>query len=256
MKFGAQLYSLRNFIKTESDIDETFGKIKAMGYDNVQFSGADFNAESLKKTIDKYDLPVNLTHIPAQRLLEDTDKVIEEHKIIGCDYIGLGAMPNAFPFTGGLKEVDEFIADFEKVAKKISDAGLRFSYHHHDFEFRKLENGMTIFDYIAERAEHFMFTLDTYWLQRGGVSILEYIDKMKGRIDCVHLKDMMTIAEGGQKFAPLGVGVINFRDVIPAMEKAGAKYAFVEQDDAVTYPDPFGQMAISADYLKDGGWLK
>ena len=88
------------------------------------------------------------------------------------------------------------------------------------------------------------------------MSILEYIDKMKGRIDCVHLKDMMTIAEGGQKFAPLGVGVINFRDVIPAMEKAGAKYAFVEQDDAVTYPDPFGQMAISADYLKDGGWLK
>ena len=127
MKFGAQLYSLRNFIKTESDIDDTFAKVTAMGYDNVQFSGADFNAESLKKIIDKYDLPVNLTHIPAQRLLEETDKVIEDHKIIGCDYIGLGAMPNAFPFTGGLKEVDEFIADFEKVAKKINDAGLKFS---------------------------------------------------------------------------------------------------------------------------------
>ena len=64
MKFGAQLYSLRNFIKTESDIDDTFAKVKAMGYDNVQFSGADFNAESLKKIIDKYDLPVTSRIFP------------------------------------------------------------------------------------------------------------------------------------------------------------------------------------------------
>ena len=93
-------------------------------------------------------------------------------------------------------------------------------------------------------------------MQRGGAAIWEYIEKLKGRIECVHIKDMQTVKEGGQKFAPVGVGVINWADVLPAFEKSGAQYAFVEQDDAVTYPDPFGQMLLSADNLKSMGSLK
>ena len=38
MKLGAQLFSLRDFIKTPEDIRTTFQKIKAMGFENVQFS--------------------------------------------------------------------------------------------------------------------------------------------------------------------------------------------------------------------------
>ena len=256
MKIGAQLFSLRDYIKTNDDIDATFAKVKAMGYDCVQFSGAPFEPYALKDIIDKHSLPVRLTHIDAKRLLEETDKVIEDHRIIGCKNIGLGAMPHAFPFTGDLEAVNAFINDYAPVAAKIKDAGFKFFYHNHDFEFRKLENGQTIYDYLIENAPDFNFTLDTYWVQRGGAAILEYIEKLKGRIECVHLKDMQTVKEGGQKFAPVGVGVINWADVLPAFEKSGAQYAFVEQDDAVTYPDPFGQLKLSADNIKRMGYLK
>lgn len=256
MEIGAQLFSLRDFIKNGKDIDSTFGKVKAMGYTCAQFSGATFEPYELKDIIDKHDLPVHLTHIDANRITEDTDNVIKEHKIIGCENIGLGAMPNAFPFKGDIEEVDAFVKKFSVAARKIKDAGLKFFYHNHDFEFRKLSNGQTIYDYLIENAPDFNFTFDTYWVQRGGVALLEYIEKLAGRIECVHLKDMQTVREGGQKFAPIGVGVINWDAVLPAFIKSGVKYAFVEQDDAVTYPDPFGQLKISADNLKKAGYLK
>jgi hypothetical protein len=35
-----------------------------------------------------------------------------------------------------------------------------------------------------------------------------------------------------------------------AMKKSGAKYFFVEQDDAGSYPDPFGEVGKSINYLK------
>lgn len=256
MEIGAQLFSLRNFIKNGQDIDSTFGKIKEMGYTCVQFSGATFEPYELKDIIDKYNLPVYLTHVDATRISEDTENVIKEHKIIGCQNIGLGAMPHAFPFMGDIEEVDEFVKKFSTAAQKIKDAGLKFFYHNHDFEFRKLKNGQTIFDYLVENAPDFNFTLDTYWVQRGGVALLEYIEKLSGRIECVHLKDMQTVKEGGQKFAPVGVGVINWGAVLPAFIKSGTKYAFVEQDDAVDYPDPFAQLGKSADNLKKMGYIK
>lgn len=102
-------FSLRNFIKNGKDIDSTFGKIKDMGYTCVQFSGATFEPFELKDIIDKYNLPVYLTHVDATRISEDTENVIKEHKIIGCQNIGLGAMPHAFPFMGDIEEVDAFI---------------------------------------------------------------------------------------------------------------------------------------------------
>ena len=40
MKLGAQLFSVRSFLKTEEDLKETFAKIKSIGYENVQLSGA------------------------------------------------------------------------------------------------------------------------------------------------------------------------------------------------------------------------
>ncbi len=35
-KFGIRLYTVRDFMKTEGDIRESFRKLKAMGYDQAQ----------------------------------------------------------------------------------------------------------------------------------------------------------------------------------------------------------------------------
>jgi len=114
-----------------------------------------------------------------------------------------------------------------------------------------VEEGVT-YDYIIENTEHVNFILDTYWLQVGGVSITDYINKASGRIECVHLKDYLPCyGEHGIKgrFAPVGEGNINWKAVIDCMKNAGTKHFFVEQDDACDYEDPFAQVKSSIDYL-------
>ncbi len=268
MKIGAQLYSLRNYMARPELLDTTFDLVKKMGYQCVQLSGfpcvkedgAGFDVDFINSLIDKYGLEVNLTHIGGDRLENQLDKVIADHKAIGCDSIGLGGMPGAWGaddrFT--LDFTKRFVEKYNPIAKKIKDAGLNFSYHNHQFEFLKMENGQTIMDYLIENCPDFNFTLDTHWVQRGGVSIVSYINKLKGRIKTVHLKEYTVDRTNinNCKFVPIGDGVIDWVEVVNAFEANGAEYAFVEQDDATNFPDAFGQMEKSIKHLISLGLVK
>ena len=93
------------------------------------------------------------------------------------------------------------------------------------------------------------FTLDTYWVQAGGGNPAEWIEKLSGRVPCIHLKDYLFDA----KMAPIGVGNINFDRVFAAAAAAGTEYMLVEQDDCYDV-DPFECLKISYDYLKAQGF--
>ena len=115
-------------------------------------------------------------------------------------------------------------------------------------------DGQTVFDYMVENAPHINFTLDTYWLQYGGVDIGATVDKLKGRIGCVHLKDYMIVKGQGPagfepRFAPVGDGNIDFAALLPRMRAAGAEYFLVEQDNAATLPDTMEQVGRSIRYI-------
>ena len=70
----------------------------------------------------------------------------------------------------------------------------------------------------------------------------------------MHLKDyrVEVKADGSlaPAFAPVGDGSLDFHAIVNVAEKAGTEYFLVEQDNAVEFPDPLGQTARSAAYLK------
>ena len=37
------------------------------------------------------------------------------------------------------------------------------------------------------------FTLDTYWVQVGGADTCDWLKKLKGRVECIHLKDLAIV---------------------------------------------------------------
>lgn len=249
-KFGLNLYSLREQIKTENALCETLEKLKAMGYSFVQFSGAPFDADMIRRATKKTGVPTVLTHVPIERITDDTDKLIDEHFSIDCAYIGLGAMPAKI--IADKSALIEKIDKLEAAAEKMEKRGVKFFYHNHHMEFFKY-NGKTVLDMIAERAPHINFTLDTYWVQYGGADVYDVIEKLAGRILCVHLKDYMVAQCDGKfepKFAPLGQGNMDFVKIISAMRAAGTEYFIVEQDNATEFDEPFDQVRISAEYLK------
>lgn len=250
MTFGLNLYSIRQQIATPDSFLDTAQRLAEMGYASLQFSGAPFDKDVIRSVSEKSGLPVVLTHVPLERILDDTETLAAEHLYFGCRNVGLGMMS----FQGmSDEEIRVSVAKLEEAGVRLARHGLTFSYHHHSHEFCHMTSGETIFDYILRSTEHVNITLDTYWLQYAGVSVLEYIHRCRGRMICAHLKDYLPIYADGKHltptFAPVGCGNINWRDVIAALSDVGTKHFLVEQDDATKKPDPFGEVESSIRYL-------
>ncbi len=257
MEVGLNLFSIRSLLQTEEDFLATALKLKELGYSYMQFSGAPYDADKIARVSKASGLPVCLTHVPMDRIVGETEKLMEEHDKFGCKNIGLGMMPlsiliDDFSFK---RTVDELNCAGELMQKN----GFKFFYHHHHFEFLKGENDQTRMDYMLNNAPYINFTADTYWLQYGGVNVLSFLDNLKGRMECVHLKDYRqnlkkddegNVIGAEPKFAPVGDGTIDFAPVVKKMKELGVKYYLVEQDDAVDYPDPLEQVARSIKYIK------
>ena len=79
-RIGAQLYTIRDFMKTIEDFDASCKKIKGMGYKIVQISGTPLEAKPMKEVLDKYDLKCVVTHLPYQQFRDNLDYVIDYNK--------------------------------------------------------------------------------------------------------------------------------------------------------------------------------
>ncbi len=248
MEIGAQFFTLREHCKTLDDFALSLRKVADIGYKTVQISGTcAYEADWLKQQLDSNGLRCVLTHIPGDRLVNEPQTVAKEHEIFGCDYVGLG-------YYGFREEKEETLEKFLKLyapaAKAVREAGKLFMYHNHAREFQKI-GGETILQHIAETvpASDMGFTLDTYWVQVGGGDPAQWLEKLAGRVPCIHLKDCAF----GQQMAVVGEGNINFDRVFEKAETGGTKYMLVEQDNC-NGEDPFDCLKRSYDYLRACGF--
>lgn len=90
MQLGAQLFTLRDYTQTAKDFAYSMGQVAKMGYKTVQISAiGPIPAQQVREICDENGLQIVLTHTDPNRILNDTEAVIREHDIMGCDYIGL-----------------------------------------------------------------------------------------------------------------------------------------------------------------------
>ncbi len=253
MIIGAQLYTVRDFTKNLNDFAETLKKVADIGYTTVQVSATcDFEAEWLKENLQENGLSCVLTHTKPAEIIGNTEKVCRDHDIFACKNIGLGAMPGFGKINDEIYE--QFVADFKPAAEKIKAAGHKLFYHNHAFEFTRSMDGKLFMDKILEEfpSDLLGITMDTYWIQFAGADICDWIEKLTGRLECVHLKDMTATMKNGNRMAPVGHGNMNFEKIIKVCDKADATYLLVEQDDCYE-EDPFVCLKKSYDYLRSLG---
>ncbi|MEK4064872.1 MULTISPECIES: sugar phosphate isomerase/epimerase family protein [unclassified Paenibacillus] len=244
---AAQMYTLRDFTKTAEDLRAAFQKLKVMGYQAVQISGiGPIDPQLVKQYADEAGLTICATHVPWNRLVNDLDALAAEHKLWNCKYIGLGGLP------GEYQSSQEGYRTFAKLASGIArtlkeEHGLQFVYHNHDFEFERID-GVTGMEVLLQESdpEVFGFELDMYWVQAGGANPVDWVHKVKGRMQVMHLKDMAIISRG-QVFAEIGEGNMNYEAIIEAGRETGVEWFVVEQD--VCRRDPFESLEISLKYL-------
>jgi len=249
---AAQMYTVRDFTKTPSDIAESVKKVKAIGYDAMQVSGfGPIDPKELKQIADDNDVEICATHIGFDRMRDDTQAVIDEHLLWGCKYPAIGSLPQSYR-EDGEEGYLQFAKDASEVGAKLADAGLTFAYHNHNFEFQKFGN-RTALELILRETDpkSVQLEIDVYWVQAGGADPAEWIRKAAHRIDLVHLKDMAI--EGREtRFAEVGEGNMNFAAIFEAGRQSGTRWYIVEQDRCYNR-DPFDSLKISYNNLKTMG---
>lgn len=264
---GLQLYSVRNDMA--ADFEGTLKKVKAMGYEGVEFAGLfDKKPADVRKMCEEIGLVPLSAHVPFVEMMKDPEGVISAYKEIGCEQVVIPYLTEEYrPGAERFQEVIEGAKVLGEVCKKL---GMRLAYHNHDFEFVKVDGEYALDILYREVPADLLETqLDTCWVNVGGEDPAKYIRKYAGRMYTVHLKDfvgqksenmytLIGIDDGEQKqseekeafgLRPVGYGKQNFQEILKAAGEAGAKWVIVEQDEPSMGKTPLECAQMSINYL-------
>ena len=249
-RIAAQLYTLRDFLKTPADIAANLPKVAKLGYKCVQTSGlGPIDHQELRTICDGEGLEIIATHIGIDAILNETEQVAEQHHIYGCKHVGIGGM-------GGDQTLEAYRERARKctaAAEALAPFNLTFSYHNHNHELQRYGKLPGLQVMIDESADAACFEIDTYWIQAGGGDPTEWINKVAGRCPLLHYKDMAVVGRE-QKFAPIGEGNLNWTAINAAARAAGAEFVIVEQDRCEIEPTcPFEALGLSLRNLQAMG---
>lgn len=252
-KLGVQMYTVRDYLGDPETADQCFAKLAEMGYSEVQTAGCGFEKPLFGELVKKHGLSIIGTHRDFTVIRDDIQGNVELHKMWNTTNIGIGGMPQE-P-RNDLGALKEFIKQFNHAAESYAKHGLRLTYHHHQFEFMRIDGYKTIMDYLYEGLDPHTtsFVLDTCWIAAGGADVTEWMEKLEGRLDILHLKDINTRfnTETGRydlTMTEVGHGNIAWDKVMKTAEKIGVKHYVVEQDK--NFMDtPFESLKFSAEYL-------
>jgi sugar phosphate isomerase/epimerase len=244
---AVQLYTLRDFIKTPADIAATLKKVRKLGYQAVQVSAMGPIEESeLLKMLEGEGLVLCATHEDAAMILNEPHAVVERLKKLNCKY-------TAYPFPRGIDFADE--TQIHALAKKLDaagavlrEAGQVLTYHNHAIEFVKFGDKLALEIIYGETdPQNLQAEIDTYWIQYGGGSPVEWCQRLAGRLPLLHMKDYMFMKENKHEMAEIGEGNLDWKAIIAASEKSGCEWFIVEQDYCPA--DPFDSLKASFDYI-------
>ena len=268
---GYQVYSARD--DAAKDLLGTLKTIKSLGYDGVEFAGFyGHEAKEVKAMLDEVGLIAISHHVPYAAMCENIEKVIEDNKTIGCQFIAIpflddATRPGAAGFAATIKNIYKF-------GKMIKEAGMQLVYHNHDFEFVNI-SGQYGLDFLYDAVPECILQteIDCCWVRYAGENPADYIKKYAGRCRIVHLKDYVGRKEEGKnpyaligvdkdtanadegvafEFRPVGYGEQNVPAIIESAQASGAEWFIVEQDMSVGRA-PLEAAKMSIEYLRGLG---
>jgi sugar phosphate isomerase/epimerase len=239
---GLQLYTIRDAmgkdvpgsLKMVSDIGYKY--LELASYENGKFYG--YLPGDIKKMANDLGMEIISSHAgvsPRGITSDEAKKMAEDHAKVGAKYCMQPYI--ADEDRKSIAGFQKMVADWNKVGRIMKDNGIQFGYHNHNFEFGTVEGKVPYFDvFLAEMDKDLMtMEIDLFWVTKAGINPIELFKKYPGRFQLFHMKDMYTkeapfFKTQSSDFAPVGTGLINFREILAAKNIAGMKYMFVEQD--------------------------
>ena len=257
-EMAIQLYSMRDTLNRcgtnympvlEQLASWGYTAVEAANYNNGLFYGT--TPEEFKANVEKAGMKVLSSHVGHNLNAEEVEshdfgaaldwwkKCIADHKAAGMKYIvnpGMGV-----PAT--LADLQTQCDFLNEVGKLGAAEGIKFGYHSHSHEYRRVE-GKVMYDYMIEHTDpqYVFFQMDVYWAVVGGVAPVEYFERYPGRFTLLHIKDRCTLGESG---------MLGFDAIFNHADVAGLKGFVVEVE-----CDPYPSVEESAAYIRKAPFVK
>jgi sugar phosphate isomerase/epimerase len=248
---GVVSFTFRNDFS--KDVAGTLDYIKEVGIRNIEFSNLfGKTATEMRALLDARGMVCTSYGVYYDALTNKTEKVIEDAKTLGAEFVRVGMIPHKGEFT--VQQADAAIKDFNRVGKILKGNGLEFSYHNHGYDFTPHEKG-TLYDYLIQNTnpEYVSFELDILWVHQFGQDPLAYLKKYPARFKLMHVKDLkkgvpvgLDVKTSPENDVPLGSGQINVKSILKQARKSAIKYYYLEDENS----NSKAQVPLSLAYLK------
>lgn len=258
-KIGVQAMMLKDSF-AEVGAFETLRKVSDLGYNAVEISQVPMdekNVSELERAQTELGMDVASLSVmmekpvgrPGESLKDDFEKIVNDAKRLDSKLLRIGMLP--FGAMTSIEAVIEFAKETNGYAERLQEHGISLYYHNHHIEFAKFD-GKYMLDIINENSPSMGLEIDVHWVQRGGLDPVRTLEKYAGNTAMVHLKDyrigmlpesalgyletgdfvnFMSEFKNVVQFAEVGEGNLDFPNIVPAAQAAGAQYLLVEQDE-------------------------
>lgn len=264
---GLQLYSIRQLIGSAEKFAENqeavladlakrgYTAVETANYSNGKLYG--LTPEEFKACMDKAGLKPISTHTtrglskeelqagaPSEETMKWWDECIAAHKAAGMKYIVTPSQ--RFPET--MKDLQTWCDYHNAIGKKCTEAGLKYGYHNHSFELKKVEDKAVMLEYMIENTDpqHVFFEMDVYWMMMGQASPVDFFNKYPGRFKLLHIKDRKEIGQSG---------MVGFDAIFKNAKLAGVENIVVEVE-GLKGEALMPGMVQSAEYLLNADFVE
>ena len=233
MEFGVQIFMVRDRLQP-ADLPATLSLIHSIGYATIETYPLVYNrpARELKALIEGIGLKAPSGHFDYDTLEEHVDYAAE----LGVEYMICPML--ARPLWDSLDGFKQAAAHLNKAAAKARAAGLKFGYHPHNYEFRKLEGGRGFEVLMRELDPSVKLELDVYWAIEAGEDPIALMRKYRDRLALIHIKDRKPATgftyspfdEHAAHYTEAGSGTIDWKVMLGEARRLGVKQYFADQD--------------------------
>lgn len=244
--FSYQLYSSRNF----PPLEDTLSMLGRLGYAQVEgfggiFAGLD-DFSGLRGHLDAAGLTMPTGHFGLDMVAGESARVLEIARALDMKAVIVPAI--------GPDERKQDAAGWERLGKTLAeagkpylDAGLKFGWHNHDFEFADLGGADKPLDLILAGGDDLSLELDLAWVVRGGEDPRHWIAKYAPRLIAAHLKDIAPAGECTDEdgWADLGQGIMDWPTLMQDLRGTPCKYFVMEHDNPSDH-ERFARRSLAA----------
>lgn len=246
-KLGCGTYILRE--EANIDLHSVLKALSGIGYEGVEFVGLfGCSAGEIRSMLDELNIAAIGDHVPVHDFFMDSQRIFDDHLLMGCRYITLASSPDDAQKRDG--EAEDIYRLFSDAARAIRRAGMTPLYHNHDFDMR---GDAPFVQRLLDAVPDLSFEPDVGWMLFAKKDPIRFLRAYKDRCPVIHLKDFCfenLEEQTGIVFKPTGYGIVNTPAMISDCMACHPEWLMVDHDCAYNRSS-YQDLKISYEFVKN-----